>query len=100
MTEKQSAKARTMMLKQLREKYQGTVEETQVLLKGQQSIRKQLRQAMAGGPKTIPQIAAACDLPSDVILWHVTAMKKYDDVMETGMDGEYYLYQLATESSE
>lgn len=97
MSDRQAARARTEMLKNLRETYQESVDETQALLREQKAVRKRLRQAMAGGPKTVPQIAEGCDLPSDQVLWHVTAMKKYDEVVETGMDGEYYLYQLASE---
>lgn len=97
MSDKQAAKERTKALKLLRQEHQETVDRTQASLKEQQAIRKQLRQAMAGGPKTVPQIAQACGLPSHQVLWQVTAMKKYDLVVETGMDGEYYQYQLASE---
>lgn len=97
MSDRQAARARTEMLKRLREAHQQTVAETQTLLREQSSIRKNLRKAMAGGPKTVPQIAENCDLSADQVLWHVTAMKKYDEIVETGMDGEYYQYQLASE---
>jgi predicted transcriptional regulator len=52
---------------------------------------------MKGGPKTVPEIAQAAQLPSDQVLWHVMAMKKYDLVREIGMEGEYYQYQLTEE---
>ena len=97
MSDKQAAKERTKALRRLRQEHQVTVDRTQETLKQQQAIRKQLRQAMAGGPKTVPQIAQACGLPSHQVLWHITAMKKYDLVVETGMDGEYYQYQLTSE---
>ncbi len=98
MSDRKAAKARTARLKRLREVHQESVERTQAALKEQQAFRKELRKAMAGGPKTVPQIAGACGLPTDEVLWHVTALKKYDEVVETGMDGEYYQYQLASES--
>ena len=97
MSSKQDAKKRAQLLKQLREEHQETVERTQALLKGQNAIRKQIRQAMSDGPKTVPEVAEATGLPPKEVLWHITAMKKYDLVAEVGMDGEYYQYQLAEE---
>ena len=97
MNEKEKAKRRGETLKRLREERKASVEKTQTYLKEQQAIRKQLRQAMKGGPKTIPEIAEASQLPSSLVLWHVTSMKKYDLVREVGMDAEYYQYQLAKE---
>ena len=63
-------------------------------IKEQQKIRKLLRSAMKDGPKTVPEISEAVDLPSEVVLWHVVAMKKYDLVAEMGQDGDYYQYAL------
>jgi predicted transcriptional regulator len=97
MSDKQAAKERTEMLKRLREQHQAAVAQTQALLKEQQAIRKQIRQAMAGGPKTLPEVAQASGLPTDQLLWHITAMKKYDLVVEIGKFGENYQYQLAEE---
>ena len=98
MSDKEDAKKRTEMLKRLREDHKDTVERTQGVLKEQNAIRKQLRQTMKGGPKTVPELAEESGLPSGQVLWHITAMKKYDLVVETGMDGEYYQYQLAEET--
>ena len=97
MSEKEIAKTRMEILKRLREERKVTVEKTQAYLKEQQAFRKQLRQAMKGGPKTIPEIAEAAQLPSSQVLWHVMSMKKYDLVREVGMDAEYFQYQLAKE---
>ncbi len=98
MSDKEKAKERMAILKRLREQHAETVARTQALLKEQQAFRKKLRAAMKGGPKTIPEIAAAANLPSDQVLWHVMAMKKYDLVCEVGKEAEYYQYQLAEEA--
>ncbi|KPK93099.1 MAG: hypothetical protein AMJ88_09065 [Anaerolineae bacterium SM23_ 63] len=82
------------LLKQLREEYADTVAQTQEKLKTQQAIRKQIRQALDAEPKTVPELAQATNLSSDQVLWHITAMKKYDLIEEVGMSGEYYQYQL------
>jgi predicted transcriptional regulator len=95
MTDKAAAKERIARLKALREAHKDSVERTQSLLKEQQAIRKQLRSAMQDGPKTIPEIAAAAELPSDQVLWHVMSMKKYDLVREVGKSGDYYQYELS-----
>ncbi len=97
MSDKEKAKERREILKRVREERKESVERTQAYLKEQQLIRKQLRQAMKGGPKTIPEIAEAAQLPSSKVLWHVMSMKKYDLVREMGMEAEYYQYQLAKE---
>jgi predicted transcriptional regulator len=94
MSTKEEAKKRVEALKRLREEHRETVERTQELLKEQNAIRKQIRQAMADGPKTIPEIVAATRLPGERVLWHVTAMKKYNLITEVGMSGSYYQYAL------
>jgi predicted transcriptional regulator len=94
MSTKEDAKKRTETLKRLREEHEQTVEHTQVLLREQNSIRKQIRQAMADGPKTVPEVTAATQLPGEVVMWHITAMKKYNLIAEIGMSGSFYQYQL------
>jgi predicted transcriptional regulator len=96
---KEDAKKRTEILKRLREEHKDNVARTQALLKEQKAIRRQICQAMRDAPKTVPEVAEATTLPADQVLWHITAMKKYDLAVETGMCGEYYLYQVAKESS-
>jgi len=97
---KEAAKKRVAVLKRLREEHKETVEQTQVLLKETNAIRKQIRQAMQPGPKTVPEVSEATGLPADRVLWHVTAMKKYDLVREVGMSGEYYQYELAQQENQ
>ena len=94
MSAKEDAKKRTETLKRLREEHEQTVERTQELLREQNSIRKQIRQAMADGPKTVPELTAATQLPGEVVMWHITAMKKYNLITETDMNGSFYQYQL------
>lgn len=97
MTDKADKKARTQLLKELREAHHETVEHTRELLKVQQTARKQVLNVIGEQAKTIPAIAAEVDLPSEEVIWHVMAMKKYGLVEETGMDGEYYTYQEVKE---
>ncbi len=59
------------------------------------AARKAIHKHLEAQPATIPQIAAALDMPSDEALWHVTGMRKYGKVVESGEDGDYPLYALA-----
>jgi predicted Rossmann fold nucleotide-binding protein DprA/Smf involved in DNA uptake len=95
---KEDSKKRIDALKRLREKHQDTVARAQAQLKEQKAIRRQICQAMRGAPKTVPEVATTAGLPADQVLWHIIALKKYDLAVETGMCGEYYLYQLAEEA--
>lgn len=90
--------SRAAALKRLREQHQVGFKATQVLLKELQAVRKEMRQAMKSGPKTVPELAAVVSLPASQVLWHIAAMKKYGLVVETGLDENYYRYALAEES--
>jgi hypothetical protein len=90
---KEEAKARAQLLKRLRSEHEVSVKRTQTLLKEQKVTQRQICQSTREAPKTIPEIAELTGLPTHVVLWHVAAMKKYDRVRETGICGEYYLYQ-------
>jgi predicted transcriptional regulator len=52
---------------------------------------------MGNEPKTVPDIAEASGLMAEQVLWHIIALKKYNLVVETGLSGEYYLYQQVKE---
>jgi predicted transcriptional regulator len=97
--DKEAAHERTALLKRLREEHQESIERTRARLKAQQEIRRAITGAMRGGATTVPEIAEASGLPSPQVLWHVTAMKKYDLVVEVGQCGEYYQYALAEEEA-
>ena len=90
---REDAKKRAIFLKQLREQHKETVTDAQILIKKQKATRREICKPMRDEPKTVPEIAAATGIPANEVLWHITAMKKYGLVVETGMCGEYYLYQ-------
>ena len=94
-----TVKERTAQLKRMREEHQASVERTKALLKDQKAIRRQLCQQLRTGPKIVPELAATTGLPSHEVLWHITAMKKYDRVKEEGQCGEYYQYALIEEAN-
>jgi predicted transcriptional regulator len=90
---REDAKQRAIFLKQLREEHKETVAQAQKKLKVQQALRRDICKWMREEPKTVPEVAEASGVPAHEVLWHITAMKKYGLVIETGMCGEYYLYQ-------
>jgi predicted HTH transcriptional regulator len=100
MTDRKKAQERTAALVALRKKHEETVTRTQERVKEQNAFRKLLRTALKQGPMSVPDLARTTDLPPEQVLWHITAMRKYDLLMETGLDeaGEYYLYGLPEEA--
>lgn len=90
---RENAKKRAIFLKRLREEHKETVARTQEMLKEQKAIRRQICQPTRDQARTVPEIAEITGIPAQDVLWHITAMKKYGLVAETGMCGEYYLYQ-------
>jgi len=95
---KDEMRLRTALLKRLREDRVSSIDSTREHLKTQKAIRREICQAMQQGAATVPEIAASSGLPSHQVLWHLTAMKKYDLVIEVGQCGEYYQYELAKEA--
>ena len=71
---------------------------TQALLKEQNAIRKKIRAALGEESKTVPQVAEIIDMPTHEVMWHISAMKKFDLVAEDGMeDFVDVLYKLVKE---
>jgi predicted ArsR family transcriptional regulator len=97
---REQAKKRTELLASLREQHRDSVGKSQALLKEQQAVRRTLQRALQVGPQTVPQLAEATGLPAHQVLWHVTALKKYGQVEEVGVDEDevYYLYRLSKEA--
>ena len=81
-------------LKKLREERGAAVGEAIERNKLHQAVRKEVRVALAGGPSTVPALAAATGVPTQDVLWHVAAMRKYGDLVEAGVDGDYCTYSL------
>ena len=98
MSQRDDARKKAETLKRLREQHKETVARTQARFKDQRAIRRQISDVLHNGPKTVPAVAEATGLPASQVLWHITAMKKYDLVAEAGMCEEYFTYQLIQES--
>jgi len=97
MSDREAAKKQAQILKELRAKHQTTVDQTQALLKEQGKIEREILKLIKEKSLTVPAIAAELEMPTHRVLWFLTALKKYDQVAEDGMDGEYVLYKRREE---
>jgi predicted transcriptional regulator len=89
--------SRAELLKRLREQHAESVARTQALYKQQRGIQQEICKIIRDNPKTVLEVAIATGLPTHEVLWHLTAMKKYGIVAESGMCGDYPLYQKVEE---
>ncbi len=64
-----------------------------------QRVKKAIKGALAGGPRSIPEIARACEIEPPQAMWHVMAMRRYGEVVEAGERDDYVLYALNTKGA-
>ena len=65
------------------------------LAEGRQN-KKTVREALAKGAATVPELAQATKLAARVVLWQITALKKYGEVREMEFEGDYPRYELTS----
>ncbi len=53
-----------------------------------------IKRALADGPLTVPEVAAAAGLDPRQVLWTLTAMRKYGTAVEDSTAGSYVRYAL------
>ena len=81
-------------IEELRERRGGMTPELKTYFTEQQRIFKALRTALANGPRTVPQLAKECGLPSPTVMWHVMAMRRYGEVLDGPEQDRHLLYIL------
>ncbi len=99
MDEKVVARARTELLKRLRDDHKPSVERTQELLKEQKRVQQAVCKSVRERSKTVPEIASEIEMPTHEVLWYVTSFKKYGLLRENGMCGDYPLYERVEEKA-
>lgn len=88
-------------LKRLREERGEQVKAATAASAAVRGERKKIVAEMATEPRTVPQLADATDLPTDRVLWHLAAMRKYGQLTETGeQDGDYFKYALVAKEKD
>jgi predicted transcriptional regulator len=78
----------------LRERHGGMSKELKDYFNEQQKIYKALRAALKNGPRTVPQLAKECSLPSPTVMWHLMALRRYGQVLDGPEENGYLLYTL------
>jgi predicted transcriptional regulator len=81
-------------LRALREERATILERNRELLKKQNSDTALIKKALKDGSMTIPELANETGLKSDLILYYVSAMKKYGEITNDGHSGGYCRYSL------
>jgi hypothetical protein len=81
-------------IEELRERQGGISPQLKAYVSEQQKIFKAVRAALANGPRTVPQLARECGLPTPVVMWHVMAMRRYGEVLDGPEQDRHLLYTL------
>lgn len=89
--------AKKEALKALREYRKKTIDSVRERVKETRVFRKKLSEALVEGQKTVPELTQATGIPSQLVLWHLTSMKKYGKVGEGDQSGDYFQYVLLKE---
>lgn len=66
----------------------------------QRKIRKDILETLKEGSKTVPEIANQTGLQSHLVLWYITGMKKYGQIIEAEECEGYYKYALKENNKE
>jgi len=94
-----SAKDDKEKLKALREERKEILERNKERLKKQNQEVNLIKKELKNGSKTVPELASATGLPGEKVLWYVMALKKYNEIQEGELSGEYFKYILVAKSS-
>jgi len=86
--------SRKEALKKLKTARQAQIAAATGRMKEQRRAIKVIKERLAGGELTVPEIAAATGLPVSEVLWYVATLKKYGEILEGAKDGSYYRYRL------
>jgi hypothetical protein len=90
-----SPEGKKFALKQLREQRQESIAAARERMKRQKKEVTALKKALGQGPATVPALAGAADLEPARVLYLLTALLRFGEATEAGMEGRYPLYRLA-----
>ena len=66
-------------------------------VKEQGQARTRITGLLKNSPLTVPEISAATGMPTNLVFWHIVAMRKYGKVAEAELKGDYPAYRLIEE---
>jgi DNA invertase Pin-like site-specific DNA recombinase len=81
-------------MKKLRRSRSEWIKKASAAVKSQKKLLKSIKEQLAKGAGTIPEIADATGIPSHEVLWLMAALKKYGQIVEAEKDGGYFRYAL------
>lgn len=84
----------SLAMKMLRQERKQFITQAREGIKEQNKIIKGIRQALSGEGKTIPELAEAVDMETDLVLRYVSTLKRYGIIGEGSKDGDYFKYEL------
>ena len=84
----------TTPLEVFKERHGPASEELLEYVKATTKRKAAVRKALQEGPLTVPQVAEATGFDPRDVLWTLTAMRKYGQAVEDGVDGDYPRYAL------
>ncbi|GAB6905602.1 conserved hypothetical protein [Desulfosarcina cetonica] len=83
-------------LKALRHQRRESILRATAAVKTQRKTLTAIKERLAMGAATVPEIAEHTGMPTDRVLWFLATMKKYGQIVEDGKDGGYYRYTMAS----
>ena len=98
MHERENSPERKEALKALKKQRKEFIDRAAERVKRVNQDMGKIKQVLATGPRTVPELAAAAGLSTAETLWYVMAMKKYGQVAEGTKDRTetYYPYELVS----
>lgn len=81
-------------MKALRSERAETIAKARASVKEQSKVIKAIREVLITAPKTIPEIAEAVAMETDLVLEYISTLKRYGIVGEGPKDGDYFKYEL------
>jgi hypothetical protein len=91
---------RKAALKKLRETRKQTIERAARSMKEHRKAIEAVKQQLAKGGKTVPELAEGAGISTADAMWYVATLKKYGVVAEGEKDGSYFRYELAGDAAE
>lgn len=81
-------------MKKLRKDRKEWITQTSAMAKEQKKVIKAIKGHLENQPATVPEISQETGIPSDRVLWYLSTLKKYGDIVEGDKDGGYFRYVL------
>ncbi len=82
-------------LKQLKAGRKAQIAAATARMQAQRRAVKAIKAALADSELTVPELAAATNLPVSEVLWYVATLKKYGEILEGPKAGSYFRYRLS-----